>query len=134
MTVAGRWPARNACICATSSAALRPASRGTAVSTPALAGWQPEHEVAPGGASADAAGQIGVAAKPSAAATRRRVVRISRSLAKASGGLSAAAPGCHANWRLLSLSGNDRMRLPVALKYALSTAGGGHPHVRLAAT
>ena len=33
-------------------AASRPISRGTGVSTHAAAGWQPEQELAPGGASA----------------------------------------------------------------------------------
>src|SRR5215211_7280790 len=53
--------------CATSSAALRPASRNTAVST--LVGWQPEQDAAPSGASADVAETIGIAAET---ARRRR--------------------------------------------------------------
>src|SRR5882724_277186 len=48
-----------------------------------------------------------------------------------SGGLSAAArtrpwvpcSDCQAIWMLWFFSGNERMRWPVALKYALSTAG-----------
>src|SRR5262249_57815590 len=52
ITVAGRWPARNAFIAAVISVAGRPPRRGTGVATDALAAWQPEQELAPGGASA----------------------------------------------------------------------------------
>src|SRR5262249_60472788 len=53
ITVDGRWPERKACIASTVSAALRPCSGGTDVSTPLRAGWQPEQELAPGGGTAD---------------------------------------------------------------------------------
>src|ERR1700730_8572051 len=52
ITVAGRWPERNACTAATMSAGLPPISRLTGVSTDRDAGWQPEQDEAPGGASA----------------------------------------------------------------------------------
>src|ERR1700736_5953585 len=52
ITVDGRSPERNACIAATISAGSRPRSGGTFVSPEALGGWQPEHDVAPGGGSA----------------------------------------------------------------------------------
>jgi hypothetical protein len=52
MTVAGRWPERNACTAVTISAGLRPVSRSTGVSTDRDPGWQPEQDEAPGGASA----------------------------------------------------------------------------------
>src|SRR5207302_8563966 len=55
MTVPGRWPERNSRIAATISAVARPARRGTGVCTAELAAGQPEHELAPGGASAAAA-------------------------------------------------------------------------------
>jgi hypothetical protein len=51
MTVEGLCPVLKPCICAAISDALRPASRGTAVSTAELAAWQPEQEDAPGGGS-----------------------------------------------------------------------------------
>src|SRR6516162_5329563 len=41
-----------------------------------------------------------------------------------SGGFLAAASLRHANEMLWFFNGNERMRLPVAAKYALSTAGG----------
>src|SRR5579863_3556459 len=56
MMVEGRWPERNACIAVTISAALCPMSRPAGVSTAREAGWQPEQEEAPGGASAAVAG------------------------------------------------------------------------------
>src|SRR5205823_13310313 len=55
ITVDGRSPARNACIAATISAGFCPRSGGTLVSAEAVGGWQPEHEVAPGGSAAVAA-------------------------------------------------------------------------------
>src|SRR5712692_3611578 len=63
MTVDGFCPERNACMAATISAGLRPASRGTLVSTLALVGWQPVQEVAPDG---------GAAAVPAACARAKR--------------------------------------------------------------
>ena len=51
ITVALRWPDRNARICATMSSALRPTSGGTLVSTTELGGWQPEQAAAPAGGS-----------------------------------------------------------------------------------
>jgi len=55
ITVDGRSPERKACIAATISAGSRPRSGGTFASADALGGWQPEHEIAPGGGSAAAA-------------------------------------------------------------------------------
>src|SRR5205085_8687300 len=53
MMVPGRWPDLNAIVWLVISAADRPASGGTGVSTRGFAAWQPEHEAAPAGASAD---------------------------------------------------------------------------------
>ena len=55
ITVAGRSPERKACIAAAIAAGFCPRSGGTFVSAEALGGWHPEHEDAPGGASAAAA-------------------------------------------------------------------------------
>src|SRR5262249_19418783 len=52
ITVAGRLPVRNSVIAVTICAASRPLRRGTGVATPAVAGWQPLQDDAPGGASA----------------------------------------------------------------------------------
>src|SRR5262249_23283042 len=53
----GTLPRFNACIAATMSAGLRPMSRGTVVCAVRAAGWQPEQERAPGGASAGSAAE-----------------------------------------------------------------------------
>src|SRR3954468_22304642 len=50
--VAGRLPVRNSVIAVVICAASRPLRRGTEVATPAVAGWQPLQDDAPGGASA----------------------------------------------------------------------------------
>src|SRR5690242_4503445 len=52
ITVAGRLPVRNSLIAVVICAASRPLRRGTGVATPAVAGWQPLQDDAPGGASA----------------------------------------------------------------------------------
>src|SRR5215510_11239089 len=52
ITVAGRLPVRNSVMAVVICAASRPARRGTGVATPAVAGWQPLQDDAPGGASA----------------------------------------------------------------------------------
>src|SRR5262245_51252412 len=52
MTVVGRLPARNSAIAATISVASRPLRRGTGTPESRVAGWQPLHDDAPGGASA----------------------------------------------------------------------------------
>src|SRR5262249_33120818 len=57
ITVDGTWPDFNAAIAATMSAGLRPMSRGTVVCAVRAAGWQPEQERAPGGASAGPAAE-----------------------------------------------------------------------------
>src|SRR5262245_17688938 len=68
ITVEAACPDLNACIAALMSAGLRPLSRGTLVST-RPEGWQPEQDVAPGGASASPAAEAGLAkAKIKAAA------------------------------------------------------------------
>jgi hypothetical protein len=71
MTVAGRSPLLNSRISLAVSAAGRPPMGGTAAPLEAAAGaWQPEHDEAPGGASAaDAA--TGNIARASADASRR---------------------------------------------------------------
>ena len=58
ITVDATCPDLNACIAAVISPGLRPASRGTLVST-RPDGWQPEQELAPGGASASPAAEAG---------------------------------------------------------------------------
>src|SRR5438105_10161271 len=72
ITVAGFCPDRNASIAATISAGLRPAMRGTRVSTFALAAWQPVHDAAPGGGTAGAALAAVTQANKYAAATAMR--------------------------------------------------------------
>lgn len=103
MTVAGRVPERNSCMALTMSARSRPARRGTGVVTPGEAAWQPEHAAAPAGGSAEAATAAAIEAHPIAAARRLRMA------------YTRAMP-----W---FLSGNVRMRRPVAAKNALRTAG-----------
>src|ERR1700722_8783069 len=73
ITVAARWPDRKARICATMSAGLRPVSLGTALSTPGLAGWQPEQDAAPTGDSGEAAMADAIDARMAAPAMERRV-------------------------------------------------------------
>jgi hypothetical protein len=55
ITVDGRSPERKASIAATMAAASWPRKGGTFVSAEAAGGWQPEHDVAPGGGAAAAA-------------------------------------------------------------------------------
>src|SRR6516225_4097862 len=57
ITVDGTCPDLNACMAATMSAGLRPMSRGTVVCAVRAAGWQPEQERTPGGASAGPAAE-----------------------------------------------------------------------------
>src|SRR6185436_18309784 len=97
MMVAGRWPERKAAICWTSSPALRPLRRGIALWTSAWAAWQPEHDEAPSGASADPAGEIGNAVTASAAtiaagATKMRFAFMSNAHKKGRGGPSVLGP------------------------------------------
>src|SRR5262249_15029449 len=73
ITVDGTWPDLNACMAATMSAGLRPVSRGTVVCAVRAAGWQPEQDSAPGGASAGPAAEacpIKVKTKAIAVTTR----------------------------------------------------------------
>src|SRR5258708_7864978 len=70
ITVEGRLPDLKSCIAVTSCAASRPASRGTVVSTERAAGWQPEQELAPGGASAADAMAVDVRTMAAAATIR----------------------------------------------------------------
>src|SRR3954451_18821544 len=78
ITGEGSCPDLNASIAVTMSAGVRPLSRGTAVSAALVAGWQPEQERAPGGASAGpAAAAQSINAKTRAAATAIRVAFIS---------------------------------------------------------
>ena len=55
ITVDGRSPERKASIAATMAAAFWPRNGGTFVSAEGAGGWQPEHDVAPGGGAAAAA-------------------------------------------------------------------------------
>ena len=103
MTVAGRAPERKSCMARTIAARSSPASRGTGDATRVDAGWQPEHATAPAGGSADAATAAAIEANPIAAA---RTLCIAYTI-----------------WMPWFLSGNVRMRLPVALKNAFRTAG-----------
>ena len=52
ITVTGRCPVRKACIAVTICVSGTPVSGDTGVFPDAAAGWQPEQELAPGGASA----------------------------------------------------------------------------------
>src|SRR6266851_4427966 len=88
------------------SAGARPARRGTVVATPAPDAWQPEHEAAPGGAAGAATAAGGDAA-----------------------GAARSSRTDHAPARSWFISGNERMRLPVAAKTALITAGAATPMV-----
>src|SRR5262245_27594405 len=72
ITVDGSCPDLNACIAVTMSAGLRPISRGTVVSTDFDAEWQPEQDVAPGGASEGPAADAGVITASSKAATAKK--------------------------------------------------------------
>src|SRR3954453_13339530 len=71
ITVAGRLPVRNSVIAVVICAASRPTRRGTGVATPAVAGWQPLQDDAPGGASAAEAMLL----TASAAATAKREIQ-----------------------------------------------------------
>ena len=126
ITVAGRCPARKACIAATISAAGRPTRRGTGVCTAALAAWQPEQELAPGGASAAAA----TAPRPDTKRPATRARPILRSICAGTRipalnrrRARCASPARQADLRSWFISGSERIRLPVAAKIALSTAG-----------
>src|SRR5712692_527591 len=68
MTVAARVPERKSCMALTIAARSSPASRGTGDVTRAEAGWQPEHETAPAGGSADTTVAAAIEASPTAAA------------------------------------------------------------------
>jgi hypothetical protein len=117
ITVAGRCPERNACIAVTISTAERPARRGTGVCTAAFAAWHPEQELAPGGASAAAA-----LAGPARDMSKANTVIACRNTVKP---LPAAESrqARQLDFRSWFISGSERMRLPVAAKIALSTAG-----------
>src|SRR5260370_19966489 len=77
ITVPGRWPERNACTAATVSAGLPPISRLTGVSIDRDAGWQPEQDDAPGGASA-AMAPNGSNSRTSPTAVRLKIMRAPR--------------------------------------------------------
>jgi hypothetical protein len=119
MTVARRWPERYACIAAITSAGLRPISRATGVSTDFDVGWQLEQDEAPGGASLAAAGTNSKATIANALHSHFMCAPLGTK------GAAAVAPLLvdHADRRSVFFSGNDRRRLPVAAKIALSTAG-----------
>jgi hypothetical protein len=102
ITVACRSPARNACIAATMSSAYCPRTGGTVAFGP-RGPWQPEQAVAPGGATACALAEDTAAMTTAASARRRTADQALR--------------------RSALVSGPERMRLPVAAKIALSTAG-----------
>jgi hypothetical protein len=104
------------------SSALRPASTGTLVSTAELAGWQPEQAAAPTGGSGVPAAAVVIDTRTAAAGTKAQS-KFMDNFTKRAGGL-APPPLCrHVSCILWFLSGNERIRSPVALKKALSTAG-----------
>jgi hypothetical protein len=123
MMVPERCPALNAIIAAAVSAAGLPTSRGTGVFTLAFAAWQPEHATAPAGASAADAAPVIIRA--AIAATDARVAFMLASPGK--NGTAAFAtppfPFAYAIAMEWFFSGNERIRLPVARKYAFITAG-----------
>src|SRR5947208_13034270 len=73
ITVAGRLPVRNSVIAVVICAASRPLRRGTGVATPAVAGWQPLQDDAPGGASAALAPGISASSMAAPNANTRTV-------------------------------------------------------------
>ncbi len=103
MTVAARFPDRKSSIALTIRARSSPARRGTGDVTRAEAGWQPEHEAAPAGGSADASAAAVIEAHPITATTTLRMA--------------------YTIWTPWFFSGKVRMRLPVAAKNAFRTAG-----------
>ena len=135
MTVAGRVPARNACIACTMSGASSPISRGTGEATPEAAAWQPEHAAAPAGvASAANAGAGDMRVKVKAMLTHRaraaalaainaRMVFMSIRAAGTTAAVAAAAIPAYTSSIPWFFSGNERMRFPVAANKAFSTAG-----------
>ncbi len=117
ITVAGRCPARKACISVTISAERRPTRRTTGVGTAALAEWQPEQELAPGGASDATA--LADPARETNRANPRIVCRNTVSAFAA----AERSPIGQVELKSWFISGSERIRLPVAAKIALSTAG-----------
>jgi hypothetical protein len=101
----------------TISAAGRPTRRGTGVCIAALGGWHPEQELAPGGASAAAA-----LAGPARATSKADLAIACRNTVPP---LPAAErrQTRQVDFRSWFINGSERMRLPVAAKIALSTAG-----------
>jgi hypothetical protein len=91
ITVVGFCPERNAAMAAMISAALRPAIRGTFVSTFALLEWQPVHDAAPGG------GIEGAAATPAEGENKQNVATTSTAAipppASAASGEEGGDPG-----------------------------------------
>jgi len=73
---------------------LRPASRGTGEDTREEAGWQPEHDTAPAGSSADATTAAAIERAPIAAATALTIVTPSSRR-----GSSAGTCGGACRWR-----------------------------------
>jgi len=124
MTVAGRLPARNSCIALTISAGSSPTSRGTGDTTPAAAAWQPEHAVAPAGAAAFAdAGAEKKETNTPVDTINARIVCIFMLPKGRAAAFTAAALPAYTSSMPWFLSGNERMRLPVAAKNAFNTAG-----------
>src|SRR5262245_54584940 len=100
ITVDGICPDLKPCIAVTMSAGLRPTRRGTVVSTKRAAGWQPEQEAAPGGASAGpAAKAVPIIVRTNAAAVMMRVPIMSEystAMARCGGlGLGRLPTGLH---------------------------------------
>jgi hypothetical protein len=91
------------------------------VSTVELAGWQPEQAAAPTGGSEESAAAAVMDTMTTAAGTKAGSNFMDR-IHLRSGRLGCAA-GSYANCMLWFLSGKERIRLPVALEKALSTAG-----------
>ena len=105
-------------------------SRDIEVSATRAAGWQPEHAAAPGGASAGPAAKAGpIDARRRTAAVSKRVRVMSKHSAEGGRRSAARIQTFFKSW---FFSGSERMRLPVAAKIALHSAGattatGGSP-------
>jgi hypothetical protein len=87
-----------------------------------VAGWQPEHAEAPTGGS-NAPANAAVTDNRTVAAGTKAGSNFMAGIHRASGRPLVAWLRIYANCMLWFLSGNERTRLPVALKKALSTAG-----------
>src|SRR5260370_19269930 len=117
IAAAGRCPARKACISVTIAGGGRPTRRATGVGSAALAEWQPEQELAPGGASGATAlaGPVRETNTANPMIVRRNTVSAFTAAER--------SPIGQAELKSWFISGSERIRFPVAAKIALSTAG-----------